>query len=342
MKKMLKFTAWLTINRACNLRCSWCYAKMTNYNNNHMNLGIVKRSIDLFKSLSLKSVILIGGEPLIHPNFIDIVKMITKSGLKVYVVTNAMLFSNKKFLSKALDAGVSSITVSFKASNKEDFKSFTGRDGFSKTLQAINNIAKEKIPYVINVTACETLLENFDEMIDVVVKTGARVFSVDTGKPIIIEGKTYADGMGTPKQLSQFFMKIYQKLERSGLRFSIKVAIPFCLFPKEFIDKIIKDGNILTGCQMVTGRGIILDPQGNLIPCNHVCDQSLGKIGNDFFNVSDYLKFRQKTEVSEFYKLVSTCPHKNCVSCSYWSMCGAGCKLYWLHYGADDLIGNFN
>jgi hypothetical protein len=22
-------------------------------------------------------------------------------------------------------------------------------------------------------------------------------------------------------------------------------------------------------------------------------------------------------------------------------MCGAGCKLYWLHYGPNDMLGNF-
>ncbi|MCG2808840.1 MAG: SPASM domain-containing protein, partial [Candidatus Portnoybacteria bacterium] len=114
-----------------------------------------------------------------------------------------------------------------------------------------------------------------------------------------------------------------------------------CLFPKKFIDELIEDGNILTGCQMTRGRGIILGHKGNLIPCNHLCHLSLGNLTDDFSNREEYIQFRKRDEVRDFYRDVSLCPHKNCVDCAYWSMCGAGCKLYWLRYNANDLIGDF-
>lgn len=336
-----KITSWLTINRACNLRCVWCYAKMTDYGNNTMTLKTVRKSVDLLKSLGVDSAILIGGEPTIHPNFLEIVKTIKSAGLNAFLVTNAIRFSNRDFLNKTIDAGISSITVSFKAANRQMFLEDTGKNLFRAQIRAVQNIVGSGINHVVNITACADLMNDFDEMLQAVKSTGTDKFSIDTGKPIFLNGKSIVDGMGTPMETARFIMDVYPKLEKSGLRFSVKVAIPFCLFPRGFVDKMIDDGNILTGCQMVTGRGLIIDPKGNMLPCNHLCDLSLGRIGKDFSTAKEFSNFRKRKDVIRFYQTVSGYPDKRCADCPYWTMCGSGCKLYWLHYKAESLLGDF-
>lgn len=337
-----KITSWLTINRPCNLRCVWCYAKMTGYGNSTMTIKTVKKSVDLLKDLGVDSAILIGGEPTVHPNFLEIVKIIKSAGLNAFLVTNAIKFSSRDFLNKTLEAGISSITVSFKAANRQMFLEDTGKNLFNAQVRAVQNIVESGINHVVNITACENLMNNFDEMIQAVKSTGTDKFSIDTGKPIFLNGKSIVDGMGTPKETARFIMDVYPKLEKSGLRFSVKVAVPFCLFPREFVDKMINDGNILTGCQMVSGRGLIIDPKGNMLPCNHLCDLSLGCIGKDFSNAREFCDFRKRENIVRFYRSVSSYPDKQCAGCPYWIMCGSGCKLYWLHYKADSLLGDFS
>jgi sulfatase maturation enzyme AslB (radical SAM superfamily) len=47
-----KLTAWLTINRACNLRCGWCYAKGTAFSQHDtMSTKTAERSLDLLSDL---------------------------------------------------------------------------------------------------------------------------------------------------------------------------------------------------------------------------------------------------------------------------------------------------
>jgi len=92
---------------------------------------------------------------------------------------------------------------------------------------------------------------------------------------------------------------------------------------------------------MVTGRGIIIDPKGKVLPCNHLCDQFIGQIGTDFSTAKEFWDFRKTGEMVNFYKSVSSHPNSKCVNCPYWVMCGAGCKLYWLHYGAESLMNDF-
>ena len=41
-----EFASWLTINRACNLCCKWCYASPTRFRGiNNMSLKTVQKSI---------------------------------------------------------------------------------------------------------------------------------------------------------------------------------------------------------------------------------------------------------------------------------------------------------
>jgi MoaA/NifB/PqqE/SkfB family radical SAM enzyme len=73
MKTAIK-GGWLTINRACNLRCSWCYALAEGFNPvDNMEIGLAKKLLSLFSDLGMKKIILIGGEPTICPNLIEII-----------------------------------------------------------------------------------------------------------------------------------------------------------------------------------------------------------------------------------------------------------------------------
>ncbi len=336
-----QLTAWLTINRACNLRCEWCYAKMTDFASEDMSLEIVEKCINIVKGQGVESIILIGGEPTIHPKFFEILDLIKKTGLRAYLVSNAIKFADMSFLEKTIMAGVSSITVSFKAVDRDTFFRDTGKDLFQESITAVKNIVKLDVHHVVNVTACDETLSRLDELIETLKTTGTDKFSIDTGKPVFVDGKSSMEGMGTPTEMAGFFMSNYEKFKASGLRFSVKVAIPFCNFPKKFVDMMIEDGNILTGCQMTSNRGLIFDPSGEWLPCNHLCDISLGKLGKDFLSPEDYWKYRKSSEVKDFYSEMSTYPDNRCEDCEYWPMCGAGCKLYWLHYNADQLIGTF-
>jgi len=205
-------------------------------------------------------------------------------------------------------------------------------------MKAISNISRAGLHHIVNVTVCEDLIEDFDEMIETVGKSGARALSMDTGKPILVDDKTSVDGTGSPKRMAEFFVKYYPILKRVGVNFSIKLAIPFCLLPEDLLKEMVDDGHILAGCQMSRGRGIIVDPKGRLIPCNHLCDIPLGEIGSDFSTAEEFLDFRERKEVNEFFRLVSSYPDLKCKDCSWWKACGGGCKLYWLHYPPTEMI----
>src|SRR5450759_4920819 len=110
----LLHTLWLNIDRKCNLRCEWCYAKMTDYENHDMTIETVKKCVALAAELGADSGVLIGGEPTLHADLFEIIRIVQLAGLRPCLVTNGIKFSEKEFLRKTIDAGLASITFSFK------------------------------------------------------------------------------------------------------------------------------------------------------------------------------------------------------------------------------------
>jgi radical SAM protein with 4Fe4S-binding SPASM domain len=337
-----RFAGWLTINRLCNLNCQWCYAKSLAYAKEHdMNLGVLDKTIKLFKGLPLENVILIGGEPTIHPNFFKIIENIEKAGLKPLLVTNGVKLAEESFLQTAIDKGLKGIVISLKTGNEEQYYKLTGKSVFRKVTRAIDNIDRKEVPHKVSVTVGKYLFENFDQIIDVIAKRGNTSLSLDMERPIISNGTIQDSDMASPQEMADFFVSIYPKLVANCKRFVIKISIPFCLFPESFISLLFKNNHIVSGCQIFDGKGIIVDPKGRILPCNHFCDNPLGEIGVDFSSAEEYYEFRKRPDIERFYRKIASCPDYNCVNCKYWQYCGAGCRVHWLAKGSEQLIGNF-
>lgn len=47
---------WLNVNRACNMRCEWCYAKGTEYSaGDEMSLDLAIRLVEMMRSTGVKT-----------------------------------------------------------------------------------------------------------------------------------------------------------------------------------------------------------------------------------------------------------------------------------------------
>lgn len=334
-----RFVAWMTVSRKCNLRCTWCYAQQTGFKRD-MDISIVDKCINVFKGLPLSSVILIGGEPTIHPQFNKIVKMISQSGLRPSVVTNSIMFKDKKFLSETVEAGITGISTSIKAESNYRYKKFTGVAAFDNVMEAVGNIEAIKDPkffHKISVTICKSIFDCFDDVLDMISGSGVKMVSFDLERPIIIDNKAVFEDFASPKEMADFLVAAYPKMEQMGVRFNIKIGIPFCLFPEDFIEMLTTRHQIISGCQIFDGKGIIVDEQGRILPCNHFCDNPLGELGS---TGDEYIRWRQGVEIEDFYNKIGSYPDKKCVDCNQWKYCGGGCRIHWLYKGANEMLPN--
>ena len=93
MRHQLCNIVTLNLNTTCNLHCKWCY----NQEKQHRLLKFelfVKFYEDIIKN-NITSIALIGGEPTIHPQFVEILRKLKEQ--EVHLFTNAIRFSEKDF-----------------------------------------------------------------------------------------------------------------------------------------------------------------------------------------------------------------------------------------------------
>ena len=80
-----RFVGWLTVNRSCNLRCQWCYARNMGFSaKDDMSLSLAERCIKIYSDLPMKEVVLLGGEPTIYPYIVEAVSFDEQCAISRY------------------------------------------------------------------------------------------------------------------------------------------------------------------------------------------------------------------------------------------------------------------
>jgi len=100
--------SWLEVTKACNLSCEGCYRE--NHPKDHKPLDQIERDLAVFKKYrKTDGVSIAGGDPLIHPQIVEIVRLVAQQGLKPILNTNGMALS-KELLLALKKAGVAGFT----------------------------------------------------------------------------------------------------------------------------------------------------------------------------------------------------------------------------------------
>jgi len=135
----------------CNRRCPGCYARNLREDQKLIKLTTedVKNICDKYKPAHIN---LTGGEPLIHPQILDIIRVIPKSVI-VSLVTNGDMFWDKnmkfdfKLLKDLKEAGLNTIQISYGFNynflDNQILATFAKKQGLNVCL-SVTNIYKER------------------------------------------------------------------------------------------------------------------------------------------------------------------------------------------------------
>src|SRR4030042_1188210 len=74
---------------SCNLCCAYCFYHEKKHSKVRLPLADIYRKIDIFQKDGIGKLVLTGGEPTLHPNFIEIANYAIAKIPKVSVCTNA-------------------------------------------------------------------------------------------------------------------------------------------------------------------------------------------------------------------------------------------------------------
>ena len=99
----------LYVTDRCNLDCAYC----TEYDNSrpHPNLEDLKKWIRKIRELGTMRIALVGGEPLVHPNIVEIVRYCRELGFATSLTTNGFLLT-RELVAQLEDAGLQVMQIS--------------------------------------------------------------------------------------------------------------------------------------------------------------------------------------------------------------------------------------
>jgi len=172
----------LDISNSCNLNCSYCWfhskiAPDREYTNKwkkqKIKLSVFKKLVDDLHELKTELILFSGaGEPLTHPDIVEMVSYVKKKGMILQLFTNALLL-NKNYAKKIVDANLDEIYCSISAANSNTYRKLhpsSGKNEFETIEKNIMFFSKYKKkqnktnPRIIMIEVINSL--NYDESLE--------------------------------------------------------------------------------------------------------------------------------------------------------------------------------
>lgn len=299
----------LELTNACNLNCMMC-------GRNAADFTLTKFDMDIFRGLeplmdTIEEVTLMGwGEPTIHPDFIEMLRIIDNHSARKYFCTNGMTLN--KIKEAIFDYHVDVFAVSIDGANAATNGRIRRGSDLAKITQDLKEIVKEKkargltYPW-INFVFC-AMKSNLRELPDLV-KLAAEI-GIDEVKVVYL---TVFDPNILDESLWEYkdeIQKVFDEAVQISEELGILLKLPHIPGQDEAGDKMHKD------C-FVSWRDFFLGSDGYVRPCMSTPVQFFPyekeKPFMEIWNAKEYRDYREK--VNEIAQMDEPC--KRCYQSSH-------------------------
>ncbi len=173
-------------SKACNLKCKNCYIERNPLKNEEDFIPIekIKENFSILRGRKINSLYLTGGEPLLHPDFNQILRMCLKI-TNTTVMSNGTMINDKKarFLRKIDDESQfeTIYRISLDSTNELENDEMRGRGSYRKALGAIMSLIKYEFNPIISVVNYKNLKkeEIFDDFRNFFRKKGVEIDEIN-------------------------------------------------------------------------------------------------------------------------------------------------------------------
>lgn len=217
--------AWLEPTQQCNLACDGCYRENLRQ---HKPLEEVARELETFVKLrNFDGVSIAGGDPLMHPNVVDIVRKVKDMGRKAILNTNGLALT-RELLVELKSAGLVGLTFHVDCHQ--------GRAGWrDKTELQMNELRQQYVDLVSSVGGVAVAFnstvydDTLDQVPDVVEWAGRNIDKVHT-VVFIVYRAAHKEGFD--------YFANGQKIDVSKLVYSIDKPRKTDLMAQDVVDTI--------------------------------------------------------------------------------------------------------
>lgn len=125
----------ISLTPKCNLSCVYCHREGEKDPNSPLSAAEIAEILRVAAGFGIRSVKFTGGEPLLRPDLIDIVKSVP-AGIESSLTTNGILLAG--LAADLKKAGMRRVNVSIDSLDPSTYKKITGSDRLSDVLEGID------------------------------------------------------------------------------------------------------------------------------------------------------------------------------------------------------------
>lgn len=328
-------TVYWSITGRCNYKCKHCFMEPGSKQKvSEFTIEECRAFLDSCEKCGIYSVIITGGEPLLHPNFADIIYECKKRNIKIKeILTNASLL-NEEILDKLVEFEVRpTIKVSFDGIGYHDWmRGVPGAE--EKTINSIKML-KDK-GFTVYVQMCI-----YKDNIDSVYPTSKLLESLGVDKMRVLRTcesprwEKYIDmGLGIEEyfDLSLKFIDLYNK---NGHKMPIEIFKFISMYPKYKKYQCIpikNNGSQFEKLPICAEMRFCVNvsSSGDIIPCSRLTGY-YKKYNLNFGNVKKD-NFQQLLLQSKYFNEVGRTvqdvleENEECKNCKFMPVCYTGCR----------------
>lgn len=212
------------LTNKCNYRCPFCY-KNAKSEGIFIKEEIIDGFIEVLKG-RLESILLTGGEPLLHPNFKEILTKLS-SMAEVRIVSNGSLFHE---LSMDIVSKLYSLQLSLYGTSRAEYKMVTGNENGLEDIRKSLELAKVcHVPTRLSVVLNEKTIKDIEKYVITAIELGAENLNLDTAYLFGRELNMFSGDSEYKKQVDEFYFKELECMKKyhKDIRISMRTVNTF-------------------------------------------------------------------------------------------------------------------
>ena len=132
----------LDITNECNFACKTCIREY--HRGDNLSFKLLKNIYSQSKNFTFSEVSFTGGEPVLHPNFEEIVRITVKNNMKFSFVSNGYFINKYKFILQKYKKFLTGATFSLDGATKQIHDTIRQKGSYEKVLDSVNYFVKNK------------------------------------------------------------------------------------------------------------------------------------------------------------------------------------------------------
>lgn len=294
----------------CNANCPFCINKDIRKGNGFMSLDLFKRICTFFEQNNIENIRIMGGEPTIHPQFVEMMQIAQSHFKRVTIFTNAINNNIVKFVPRE-------------------------NDGINYNFTFSKDITIEKLLPTLPGNRLLEIVIRRDTKAEIIEKEIKRIIAMGSRDIIVSLTLDCTSNIFKDKEIIvPIFTHLQEFCEKENLNWRFDHSMPICFVYGTKLP-IREKGAICEGdC-----AGLI-DTEGNLRFCNQFNSESYTIFQNGEIIpmplIENLIKLSHlKNQIKNLEKICAECPY-------YDKICNGGCFIANDSISRDDIILNTN